>query len=635
MAQGVTERNALIDAVHAVLVDISPGITRRQTMDAISGYGDFKQLSKDEISVQLRDLKGQMQQLAKLEDMQAGQAPKKTGVERRAPSDEERRLIKQVEEAKKKGGYKVTDPATQLRSALQAIQTRLTHQIADLEHEIDTRTRIVRQKGTSPSSPEIEALRAKRDALKAQRDELLGKPGMTDLQRLQAFKTRTQNRIAELEEKLAAGDFSKKAKRPIPFDKVAADLKHDLDEVKRRFYEQMRIDQLKRRNIAWRVIAGGAEALNLSRALITSLDFSAVLRQGGFIVLGHPIRAVQSFPAMLKAMVSPKMQARVMEEIRNRPNYDFYNQSRLYLAEETVRLSQLEEAYMSRWAEKVPLVAATQRAYTTFLNKLRADSFDSMAAGLTRSGTPTPEEAKAIANYINVATGRGSLKLKSKGAEGAANLLNTILFSPRYLASRFQLLAGQPLYGGTFRTRKMIAAEYARFLGGISVVYGLAALMLGDDDDERPVIELDPRSSDFGKIRIGNTRIDPLTGLLQITVLVSRVATGKEKKLSGEMVALRGEDVPYRGKTTGDVLLRFGRTKLSPSFGTIANILANRKDLLGQPVTLATEIKRNLIPISYGDIYEAMQQQGVPKGTALAILSIFGMGVQTYEERGE
>jgi hypothetical protein len=45
-------------------------------MDMISGYGDYKQLSKDQVSVQLRDLKGQMQQVGKLQDMEAGKAPR-------------------------------------------------------------------------------------------------------------------------------------------------------------------------------------------------------------------------------------------------------------------------------------------------------------------------------------------------------------------------------------------------------------------------------------------------------------------------------------------------------------------------------------------------------------------------------
>ena len=69
---GVTNRETLIDRIHGILKDSLPDITRREAMDAISGYGDFKQLSKDAISVQLRGMKGEMQQLAKLEDMAKG-----------------------------------------------------------------------------------------------------------------------------------------------------------------------------------------------------------------------------------------------------------------------------------------------------------------------------------------------------------------------------------------------------------------------------------------------------------------------------------------------------------------------------------------------------------------------------------
>ena len=45
---GITDREKLIDAVHKILTDVDPTFTRREAMDAISGYGDFKQLRKDQ-----------------------------------------------------------------------------------------------------------------------------------------------------------------------------------------------------------------------------------------------------------------------------------------------------------------------------------------------------------------------------------------------------------------------------------------------------------------------------------------------------------------------------------------------------------------------------------------------------------
>jgi hypothetical protein len=133
---GITDRDALIDAVHGILQSIDPEITRRETMDAISGYGDFQQLSKDEISVALRGLKGEMQQVSKLEDMAAGVPPRKTGMERRTPTDEERRIIKAVNEAKIKFQVPITDPATQLKSALDTRKTQIENQIKDMQERL-------------------------------------------------------------------------------------------------------------------------------------------------------------------------------------------------------------------------------------------------------------------------------------------------------------------------------------------------------------------------------------------------------------------------------------------------------------------------------------------------------------------
>ncbi len=133
---GVHGRDNLIDAVHAVLKEVDPTFTRRETMDAISGYGDFKQLSKDQISVELRDLKRQMQEVAKLEDMEAGQPPLKTGIERAEVTREQSRLIKLVNEAKRKFQVPISDPSTQLKSSLDTLKTRMTNRIEELNQKM-------------------------------------------------------------------------------------------------------------------------------------------------------------------------------------------------------------------------------------------------------------------------------------------------------------------------------------------------------------------------------------------------------------------------------------------------------------------------------------------------------------------
>ncbi len=557
--QGINTRDALIDAIHEVLVEIDPEITRRETMDAISGYGDFRQLTKDEISLKLRDLKGQMQQVAKLEDMQNGQPPLKTGMERRTPSVEESRLIKLVNEAKQEFQIPITDEATQLKSSLDTLKSRL------------------------------------------------------------------KSKTAELEGKLERKDFAKKERRIMKMDAEANRLHYKMTEAKLKWHEALMQDRLANRSVWGKALGAVGEVLNTSRAILTSLDLSAVLRQGGFIALGHPIRAAQSFPAMFRALMSPEKQHAVKQEILKRPNYPLYQRSKLYLSEHGDALSKMEEAYMSRWAQKIPLVAASQRAYTTFLDKLRADSFDAMAETLARSKELTPAEANAIANYVNVSTGRGAVGEGGKGASALVGL-NTAFFAPRYVASRFQMLLGQPMYRGTARTRGLVAKEYARFLTGLAVIYGLAQL-----DDESSV-ELDPRSSDFGKIRFGNTRIDPMAGLSQSTVLLSRLASGETMKANGKIVPINGDKVPFGGDDTVRVLAKFLRSKLAPAPGNVLS-LHRGQDVVGNEFGGEELAENMLVPLALSDIYQTMQEQGVPRGTALSILSIFGMGLQAYDER--
>lgn len=208
----VGTRDELVDAVHAELQNIVPDITREQTADAIAGYGDFKPLDTDEAKVQLRAWKGELQQLGKLRDMQDGQAPAKSGVERRTPSDEERQLIKKVEAAKKKGGFNITDPARQLKSALDAIKTRLRNQITDLDQQIQTRQKIVPEKNTVPLDAEAKDLQAQRDELKKQYDSIFAKPEMTDEERMQAASRAADRQIAAIEKQLRDNELFPKGK---------------------------------------------------------------------------------------------------------------------------------------------------------------------------------------------------------------------------------------------------------------------------------------------------------------------------------------------------------------------------------------------------------------------------------------
>ncbi len=75
------------------------------------------------------------------------------------------------------------------------------------------------------------------------------RPGLTEAQRLDAYKTRTEKRIAELEAKLASHDLSRKTRKPLELDRDAQQLQIDVNRLKRNFETEIIKDHLKNRSI--------------------------------------------------------------------------------------------------------------------------------------------------------------------------------------------------------------------------------------------------------------------------------------------------------------------------------------------------------------------------------------------------
>lgn len=475
-------------------------------------------------------------------------------------------------------------------------------------------------RGTTEPSPSMVALRERSAELQAairQSDAAIKKRYLADIQNL---TDRLENGVFTLPEP--------KAKRPM--DMELAKLDYQRFELKKQI--KNKIDSLKPQTI-WE---HASEPFNAARAMMTSLDVSAVLRQGGFIAVGNPARAAKAIPDMLRSMFSEEKAYQINKAIFERENAPLYHRDGLFLSEPGYGgLNPQEEKFVSRIAGKLPGVKQSERAYVTFLNKLRADSYDAMVRTLAKNGEATAEEGAAIANFINVATGRGKLDGKW---QKSADAMNTIFFAPRYITSRFQLLTGQPFTGGfknaaeaalgkaslpgSVRTRKMIAQEYAKYLIGMGVVYSLGAAAGG-------YLEADPRSSDFGKIKFGETRLDPTSGLSAATVFLSRLASGSTKTAKGEIQPLRGEGST---QNAAGVMGRFVWSKLAPIPSAVVNTITG-ENLVGQKTGLLREAARLFIPIGIPDIYDAMQEQGVPKGTATSLLSLAGMGMNTYGPR--
>ena len=696
---GVEGFDAVMNATAKTLEANHPGITAREVRDAFSGYGKVTRPSQAADRVKLREYRRLGQLASAIEDAQKKIAPMKSGPQRDKATEAVRSKMAELKRVMEENGIQVTSPEQQLANAEKAVTTRLQNSIESLERQIAMKTRDLPAARKGAETPEITQLRDRVSELRQTLDEVAPKAEETPEQRdarsikavqksiaeldrqireggiprrtsvepsvalealrserdsmrsllkeirdatktkrspeeiaLSRYKKTLETRTRALQERMAKGDYEKKPKKETELDKEALDARFQYQKAKDAYEQKVFEYDLSRRSKAQKVYDTALEVLNTSRAIMTSADVSAPLRQGAFITLAHPLRSLKSFPEMFKAFASEKAAFRVQESLSDpaqRPNAALYRQAGLDLTETGttgITRRKMEEAYQSRFARKIPIVAGSERAYSTFLNLLRADSFDAMVKNLGKGGKVTDAEAKAIANFVNVATGRGKYGQK---AEQATQFLNSIFFAPKYAWSRFQLIGGQPFYGGNARTRRAIAKEYARFLIGAGVVVGLAQLAGGK-------VEEDPRSSEFAKLRFGNTRVDMFGGLTQVTTLLARLGTGKTITAKGKEMPLRiaeGQKKKFGQRTVPDLLTRFLRQKLSPPVSAIVDI-ASGENVVGERVTPAAVLKERVTPLSFGDIYDAMKEQGVAKGTAFGLLSLLGAGTSTYEVGG-
>ena len=239
---GVRNRDELVDSVHNILKKEIPELEKRETRDAISGYGKYTQLTFDEVGYILRDIKGQLQQISKLEDIEQGKPIKKTGVEKRQASEEEKKLIKQVrEEQKKKNIKSVADKA---KDRLASIEKNLSSKIADLTQQFETMQK-AGEKAPAETNEKIEGLKALRERIKDNIAELepkkvKGEKVVTPEDEINRRVKAIDSSIAKLENELQEGKIKPDAKEPSKVTSPELEEKQKYYDSLKQFREELR-----------------------------------------------------------------------------------------------------------------------------------------------------------------------------------------------------------------------------------------------------------------------------------------------------------------------------------------------------------------------------------------------------------
>lgn len=526
--------------------------------------------------------------------------------------------------------------------ALEKSVIEITRKIQD--GDLSTRSKI----DPFASDPDIVKLRASRDLLNKVMADLrqMKMPKRTPeeiaINRDQAM---LQRKILNLEKRIRTKDYSKPVKSSPPSYATRDALVKRKKDLESKFNDDLLQAELAQRGTLRKIFDNTTDVVfGVSRAMLTSFDAGAFGRQAGLVNFMRPGLALRNLPANFA--FSEKAASRYEAALESDPNYARALASNLAITSwrPGSSLDDREEVYRSRLAKKIPGVAASERAYVTYLNAVRFSYFNKLVDSLSAT-EQTEANLQRIASHVNTMSGRGNLgKMEASAAAFAA-----VFFSPKYWWSRLQILGGlvyHPLDAisgfrlgkdETRAARKIIAQEYGRLIAAVGVVYSLAALAkfgFGAEDDEFEVVT-DPRSSDFGKLKFNNTRIDPMAGLLQNVVFISRFVSGEKVNAEGEKVAISGAIERKFGQNRLTETIRLLRTKLSPAAGSIVNFM-DEQDVVGNKFTLETEILGSYIPMSIAETYSSMREIGLAPGVAAGLLGFVGYSANTYggEEKG-
>lgn len=407
-------------------------------------------------------------------------------------------------------------------------------------------------------------------------------------------------------------------------DRKANEIRARIEIMRRDWIQQLNKDRFRNQPMLRKAWETAKATPNFLLQWHSSYDLSAIGRQGALLGAARPITATYAVKKMFQGMKSDFEAEVIYQQLLQDPMSTKYFRGGGYLAPlEDVKLSKREETMRSDLASKIPGVKMSNRAFVTYLNVLRMKSFTQLykiARAFNFGRELNDASLKVLGNLVNVASGRGNVE----GFEHIASAAGNLLWSPRLAISRYQWALGQPIWGmgkagrrGTAAARAAVATDYARSLAGLGLIMSLAK-MAG------ATIEDDPLSSDFGKLKFGNRRIDILGGVSQSLVFLKRFSTGKTKTSSGRI-----KKIP-----TGDVIVQQVRNKLSPAWGLswdAKDLLNGTKPPPGHPKTAKELALSTVLPLSPQDIKDIMMSnEGVPEKITDDILSIIGVGVQNY-----
>lgn len=356
-----------------------------------------------------------------------------------------------------------------------------------------------------------------------------------------------------------------------------------------------------------------------SVALVASLDDSFLGRQGLKTLMTHPTAwwpgAKGSLVDFAKTIGGKNTKDALMADLYSNPNY--LNGS----YEKAGIISKNEEQFPTSLPARIPGVGrvfkASEAAFEGSALRMRTGLYDLLSKQAERNGVDMTNDyqIKSIGKVINSLTARGQW-----GTRGEPALLRIVLWAPKMLKANIDVLTAHTGQDISPFARKEAAVNLFKIIATTSAIMAVAnAIKPGS-------AETDPRSADFGKIRVGNTRFDYTGGAGSLIVLAARgltlstksTTTGVVKKLN------TGE---FGSQTYMDVVISFLEGKTPPITSALIS-LAKNADFAGQKPTPAS-LASNQLPITLQNII-GLKTDHSAGAVAGILLDAFGVNASTY-----
>jgi len=331
-----------------------------------------------------------------------------------------------------------------------------------------------------------------------------------------------------------------------------------------------------------------------SISTVATLDNSFLGRQGLKTLMTHPSAwwegAKNSFKDIAGTLKGNKMEDALMAELYSDP---LYMDGTYKLAD---IISKTEEQFPTSLPERIPVVGrlfkASEVAFKGSAQRMRTQLYKQLSKTMegNKIDMKNPENIKGLGKMINSLTARGKW-----GKMGEPPIVRMFLWAPRMLKGNIDVLTAHMFDKGVPSfVRKEAAINLTKLVVETAIVMTIANAIKPNS------AELDPRSSDFGKIKTGDTRFDITGGASSLIVLASRLAmalTGNEAYKSSSTGVKSKLGSGYGQTSMFDVVMDFLTNKTTPPMRVILDILKG-ENFKGEKPTLGKELYSTTVPIS-------------------------------------